>query len=168
LLLVTTGGTPQHRAIESIDRRVEQVADLLTSIDAGAEVERVDREWALEREKYREASDTGGGTLGVLAGVLGSIVVIVFAIVWLASFASSHSGFVTTGPSPSGVPGLERADSVLWGVGILMIVVAIGGAAYAFLRWSSYEEAEDRYQARRSSAIARSERRKSGTRSGSS
>jgi hypothetical protein len=101
------------------------------------EVAQLDREWALERERYMISGKYGHRSiptrgLSVLVGVL----VVGFGIFWTAMAASS------------GAPGFFPL------IGVFFILVGAGASITSFTKAGAYEQAHDAYRRRRSQLLA--------------
>ena len=97
------------------------------------DVDRLDREWAVEREQYMLRSRHGqryvpNRTMGIVVGV----VAVVFGIYWMSMAMSS-----------------KHTPGFLPFFGLIPIAVGIGMAIYTFQKANQYEEAFARYQRRR-------------------
>lgn len=119
-------------ANESTDARVRQIAADVGAVRAQNEVERLDREWMMERERYMITGKWGRRYEPSRFG--GIILIIVFGgfgVLW-AVMASSM-----------GAPGVFPL------FGLLFVVVAIAGGIWQFTKAGEYERAERAYQERR-------------------
>lgn len=109
----------------------------LEEIKAQNAVAQLDRQWAMERERYMVAGNYGVRQLPSKAlSVLGGVVITGFGIVWTAMAANMGGGF-------------EGAPSFFPLFGVLFILAGIGFSIYSFSKASQYEEAHARYRRRR-------------------
>jgi hypothetical protein len=105
------------------------------------DVAQLDREWALERDRYMVAGRYGYRYLPTRGmSLLGGIVIVGFGICW-TMFAAGMG-------APIFFP--------LFGV--LFILMGIGVSVNAFIKATQYEQARQRYQARRARLLERPER----------
>ncbi len=111
----------------------------LEEIKAQNELAQLDREWELERENYMVSGQYGHKHIpGKASSALGGIVIVVFGIFWTA-MASSMTGFGGSG-----------LISIFPLFGVLFILFGAGMSLNAFVKAGQFEEAQRRYQLRRS------------------
>jgi hypothetical protein len=119
------------------------LADPVSELRYQNELARVDREWAMEREKYfvagrygRRQLPTKGMGVGV-AAVSG-----VFGVMW------TILAIVITGSAPDFGPfAVAKVVFPLFGVGFVVAGISFG--AYCYSRSQEYEKAHAAYQSRR-------------------
>ena len=118
-----------------VDRTVE---GHLEEIKQQNEVAQLDREWAMERERFMVSGRYGYRYLPSRGmSLLGGLVVSTFGIIWTVMAASM------------GAPVFFPL------FGLLFIFAGIGVSAYSFLQANRYEEARLRYQRRRAQLLNR-------------
>ena len=125
--------------LENLDRKTDAIAEQLAEITRQNELERIDREWDQEREKYltthkngsrTEPSASGGIVMAAIAGTLG--------LIWTGmAFSMGAGGFALFG--------LVIAGFAVF-IGINMVNAA-----------TKYEAAQTRYRKRRASVLEKSE-----------
>lgn len=107
------------------------------------ELERLDREWEMERESYMSTDKygsrhvpSGGGSLvgGVIAGG--------FGVFWIIQTTSAPAGTM---------------PAIFPLFGVLLIVLGVGGAIHGFIQADAYRLAHERYQQRRAELLAQDE-----------
>ena len=129
------------KVLERIDDRTEHMSEDLQAIKLQNELEQVDREWQMERERYLVRNKNGststpdGGNIAV--GVIGAVLAIGFLLFWISSAATM------------GAPGFF----VLFGVGMLVLVVV--GIISSISKADGYRNAEQDYKRRRESIMTR-------------
>jgi hypothetical protein len=124
------------------------VQDQLAEITRHQEVERIDREWEQERERYLVTGSQGGSyvngrhvggypvryiptrTNSVVSGVLAAG----FGLIWMIFTASIGGGAFAL-------------------FGLIFIAFGVGWSMYAYSRAEQYEQAEQRYRERRRRAL---------------
>ena len=105
--------------------------DQLEEIKLQNEVERLDREWALERERYMVAGRYGHRYLPSRGmSLLGGAVIVGFGIFWTAMAASMGTGLFPL-------------------FGVLFILAGVGVSIYSSGKASQYEVAYQAYRRRR-------------------
>lgn len=153
--------------LDRLDERTARMAEDLEAIRSDTEVEQIDREWQMEREKYLEHDEHGSSSVpstgGVVAVVIVGVIAFVLVVVWLGSFLSSTGGMGGGGPFGSGSP-LGSGGPASPGDGIstffilgavLMVVIIVISIVGALVRKSGYDEAETTYRVKRMSALNR-------------
>jgi hypothetical protein len=110
----------------------------LDEIKRQNEIERLDREWQMERERYMVAGRYGQRYLPSRGmSVIGGIMIVGFGIVW--------TGMASSMGAPFFFPMF----------GVIFILAGIAVSLYTFLKAGAYEEAFRRYQMRRATLLAR-------------
>jgi Short C-terminal domain len=105
------------------------------------DVAQLDREWAMERDRYMVAGRYGYRYLPTKGmSLLGGIMIVGFGILWTA-FAAGMG-------APVFFP--------LFGV--LFILVGVGVSVNSFIKATQFEQARQRYQQRRSELLERQDR----------
>jgi len=137
----------------------------LETIRLQNEIERLDREWAIEREKYRIEGNRGSSSLPTsgtaVMAVIGGIVAVLFLLFWI-SIAASMFGGIRFG-EPAGFPGSSSPFGgiglcfPLFGVGALILVVI--GVVTNVSKASGYSQAEHEYLRKREALMRNLQRR---------
>ena len=85
LAVQRSGGAAYTRVLESLEQRTEQIADDVETLKLQSELDRLDREWMLERDQYMVQDKHGRRHFPSKAGsILFMFVVIGFVILWMA------------------------------------------------------------------------------------
>jgi LSD1 subclass zinc finger protein len=84
LVVQQSGGAAYTETLEAIGQRTEKIADDVETLKLQGELDRLDREWMLEREQYMVRDQHGGRRLPrrAAAGIVTAIVV-GFAVLWM-------------------------------------------------------------------------------------
>jgi Short C-terminal domain len=131
---VLAGGPADRPAESGMEAHLEEIKHQ-------NDVAQLDREWALERDRYMVAGRYGYRYLPTKGmSLLGGIVIVVFGIFW-TMFAAGMG-------APIFFP--------LFGV--LFILMGIGVSVNAFIKATQYEQARQHYQQRRAALLERQER----------
>jgi LSD1 subclass zinc finger protein len=138
LAVKRTGNSAYTEILEKLDQKTDAIAAQLEEITRQNEVERIDREWEQEREKYLTRHKDGSMTEPHAAsGIFMSVVVCGFGIFWMVIAAQVN------------------------GVMALFGVFFIGMAVYASVRnirmADEYAKAQARYSRRRAKALSSEE-----------
>src|SRR5438045_5577549 len=79
-----------------IDKTTSHMSEDLQTLRQESELERIDREWQIEREQFMQRGRDGSSSVpsnsGTVVAVIGAVGAIVFALFWIA-MASSIVGF---------------------------------------------------------------------------
>jgi Short C-terminal domain len=128
---VLAGGAADMPAERAVEGHLEEIKHQ-------NDVAQLDREWAMERERYMVAGRYGYRYVPNRGmSLLGGLVVSTFGIIWTVMAASM------------GAPVFFPL------FGLLFIFAGIGVSAYSFLQANRYEEARLRYQRRRAQMLDR-------------
>jgi hypothetical protein len=131
LEVLRTGGAAYTEVLEALNERTEKIADDVETLKLESRLDRLDRQWMLERERYmvqdkhghrRFPSKTGSVIIGVF--------VIGFAIFWIA-MTMQHGGPLVI-------------------FGFLFIVLAIFVLVTNLRKADQYERRRRRYERQRS------------------
>jgi hypothetical protein len=134
---VLAGGHADRRAEPGMEAHLEEIKHQ-------NDVAQLDREWALERDRYMVAGRYGYRYLPTKGlSLLGGIVIVVFGIFW-TMFAA----------------GME-APIFFPLFGVRFILMGIGVSVNAFIKATQYEQARQRYQQRRAELLERQNRDRS-------
>ena len=88
-----SGGAVYTEVLDVLERRTEKLAEDVETLKLQNQLERLDREWMMEREQYLVRGKHGGRHLPSKTGVMIMLVFVVgFGIFWMASAA--RIGFV--------------------------------------------------------------------------
>lgn len=129
------------KQLDKIEQKTEQMANNLKVIELQNDLERLDREWADQRNTLLVRGKDGSLSEPSSAGsVVGGVIVILFGIFW------------TIGAASMGAPGFFPL------FGLLFIGFAIFGIVSGASKASRYQTEQADYQGRRDALIARIER----------
>ena len=138
LLVHSEGGAAYTEILERIEERTEEIAERLETLERHTELERIDREWMMEREGLLVSDKEGDRREPSAAGaVVGSVIVVVFGIFWLGMASSM------------GAPGPMVA------FGFVFIAAALFGGLNSLSKASEYRRKQREYQERRRRAEGR-------------
>ena len=131
------GDTPAGDAV------AEKLGEQLAEVRYQNELERIDREWAIEREKYMVPDRYGRRYVPTTgASLAGGIGIGVFGVFW------TIIAFSITGSAPDEMPfSLVKVFFPLFGIGFTIFGVYMGFHAYG--KAEAYTKAFADYQARR-------------------
>ena len=135
-LEIVHGTTTTHsRLLEEIGEKTDRMSEDLKVIRLQNELERVDREWQVQREGLMTKDKDGGRSKPTAGGsVIGAAIAAVFGIIWIG-MASSVS-------SAGGPAGIQL-------FGVVFIVAAIFMAIGGVNRAGRYQQAEAEMQRKR-------------------
>jgi predicted phage tail protein len=134
----------------AVSEPLQEMASQLGHIAHEKDLERIDREWELEREQYLVADKQGVRQVpDTASSVIGGVVVTVFGLIWTVMAFSITSGF-----NEFGGPGGFASVFPLFGV--VFVLAGIGMSIYSYPKAQQYQQAYERYQTRR--AAVRSEK----------
>jgi hypothetical protein len=124
------------RLLEDIGRTTERMAGNLRVIELQNDLERLYREWEIERESFMVTGKNGHRSLPSQTGsVVGGVIAVVFGIFWTGGAASMGAPF----PFPL--------------FGLVFIGVAIYGMVYGTAKASGYQDAEIDFNRRKRELI---------------
>lgn len=110
----------------------------LRRIEAQNEVERLDREWEMERETYMVTGRYGSRSLPSEGGsIFGGVFVALFGGLW------------TMGAANAGAP------TFFWLFGVFFVLMGVGSSIVSFNKAGAYREAHERYKRRRAELMSR-------------
>ena len=125
--------------LEQISSHTGAMVGQLETLRLQNELERIDREWQMEQEKYRVRGKDGSSSLpgrnSGVGAIIGGIVMALFALFWIGQAASMG------------------APPFMLFFGIVFLVVVVAGAVAGTTKASEYQQAEAAYRARRESII---------------
>jgi Short C-terminal domain len=102
------------------------------------DIAQLDREWAMERDRYMVAGRWGYRYVPSRGmSLLGGVVITVFGVIWTMMTVSM------------GAPGFFPL------FGVVFILFGLGASAYAFIKASEYEAGYKRYRQRRAALMNR-------------
>ncbi len=133
-----TGNAAYTEVLEAIRQDTTQIAGDIGAIKIENEVERLDREWLLERENFMVRREDGRSSdaPSAVGSVIGAAVMAVFGVAWLSFL-------------PAEAPFFFRL------VGFAFIVLAVVGAVMGVNGAGRYAEAERHYRQRRNQLLTR-------------
>ena len=138
LLVVRDGGEITTQMLGEMQEDLGQKLDILR---AQNELERLDREWAIERETFMVSNQHGARKIPSSAGsLIGGLFAAGFGIIW------------TVIASSSGAPGIFPM------VGVVFVILAVGTIVVGMSKASAHETAEAAYQRRRQVLLRELER----------
>lgn len=126
-----TGGTAYTSLLDSIDERTARIAEDVAALREEQELERVDREWQMERARHLVQGKRGEYIPTRSGSLVGGLLAAAFGVFWVGMTLSM------------GAPGFFPV------FGVIFIAVAIFGAVRGASKASSFENARRRYQRRR-------------------
>src|SRR5687767_5937367 len=92
-----SGNAAYTEVLEALQQKTTQIAGDVEAIRVQNEIERLDREWMMEREGYMVRDKRGGTHVPTAASsVLVSVVMVAFAIFWMSGASSAGAGPVFT------------------------------------------------------------------------
>lgn len=119
-------------------QQTEELTERLDDLSSHHQVEALDREWELEREKYMITHKNGSRDIPTEGGAIGNgVVATVFGAIWTS---------MTLG-MPSQMPGAVRVLFPL--IGVMIIVGGIFASISTYQNAEKYRNAERRYRSRR-------------------
>ena len=119
--------------LDEIKDSTDKISQDMEVLKLQNELERMDREWLLERERFMVTSKDGGRRLPTaMGGVVGGAIGAFFGVMWV--------GFAASMGAPS--------FFLLFGVGFIVVSVVSGFKSVTSS--SDYQQAEKRYQVHRS------------------
>lgn len=137
LAVKRTGSSAYTELLEKLDQKTDAMAEQLAEIVRQNELERIDREWEREQQRYMITTKHGARhEPNAVGGMVMAVVMAVFGVFWIGFTASM------------GAPGFFPA------FGVIFIIVAIGSGVWQMNKASEYEAAKTAYQRRRRRAMA--------------
>jgi uncharacterized Zn finger protein (UPF0148 family) len=128
-----SGGAAYTAVLNSIDQRTERIERDVAEIKVREQMEQLDREWMIERERFMVRGKNGNVSMPNGPGaVVGSAAAAVFGVFWIFATSSAHG-------APTFFP--------LFGV--LFIIAAVVGGLTAVGKAAQYGDAERDYKRRR-------------------
>lgn len=124
--------------LEAIEERTARIAEDVETIKLQNEIERLDREWTLQRERYLVKGQEGDISVPSTAGsVVGGLVGAGFGVAWTIFTASIGAPFIFPV------------------FGILFIVLALAGTFSGTAKAEAYRLEQGSYESRRRALLAR-------------
>ncbi len=125
--------------MEEISGHTEAMVSHLEMIRLQNELERIDREWQIEREKHLTHDNNGARSVpssgSGIASVIGGIVAAAFGIFWIGAASSmSAPPFMVLG-------------------GVVFVIAALASGVSGAVKASDYQKAEEDYQKRRAEIL---------------
>jgi len=128
-----SGGAAYTAVLNSIDQRTERIERDVAEIKVREQMEQLDREWMIERERYMVRGKNGNVSMPNGPGaIVGSVVAAVFGVFWTIAAASARG-----------------APPFLPLFGVVVIIAAVVGGLTAVGKAALYGDAERDYQRRR-------------------
>ena len=141
-----TGSAYFTSVLTRIDQATQSMAEDLGAIRQQNELERIDREWDMSRRQYA-VHDPHGNTYypGGSANTIGSIIGIVFGILWTILACA------ITGLAPDMAP-FNIAKVIFPLFGVVFVIIGIVTLTKSSTAASDYQSARQAYDARRATA----------------
>lgn len=135
-----SGSALYTHVLEQLKEQTRQIAVDVEVLKRQNELEQLDREWMMERERFQSRSRDGRYHVPTVTGsVVGAAIAVGFAIFWIAMASAMRA------PTPF----------VLFG--ILFVGVAIVGGIVGVTKATSYQQCKKRYEQRRREVLRRLE-----------
>ena len=151
LAIKRAGGGAFTEVLEAIENRTQGMAQDIETIRLQNELERLDREWKMQEERYRVRGKDGEYSIPTKGGsIRAGLVMIGFGVCWMI-VTSSMVGLGRSGPDPAAI-GHEPFFSVLTLVplfGLILIAAGIYTLVYGPARASAHENARRDFELKR-------------------
>lgn len=136
LSIQRSGGAVYSQALDVVEKRTEQIADDLETIKLQSELASLDRQWMLDRDKYKVTGSDGEYSVPSQAGsIVGVIVVAGFGLFWT-------------------VTAVSMAAPIFFPLfGIVFVILAIIGGISSLNKAAAYQDSHRIYEARRRSLL---------------
>lgn len=150
------GSAAFSEVLEAVEANTREIADDVEVIRLNSEIEQLDREWTLEREKYMITGKHGHQHLpSKQGGFVGGIVVIGFGVLWtivafVIASSMARSGF---GSGPG------KAAFLFPCCGVLFVIFGFFAILNNSKKADEYQKAQQAYQARRQALMEKMRRR---------
>ncbi len=130
--------------LEELTEKTDALADRVDTLTSQNDIAALDREWELDRENYMVSNKHGVRRVPTAGGsVAGGLVAAAFGTFWTVM------AFGITSGAPDG-GGFSVIKVVFPLFGLIFIGIGVVSAVASFDKASRYQNAERRYQARRS------------------
>ncbi|MEM1085538.1 MAG: hypothetical protein AAGI48_15615 [Verrucomicrobiota bacterium] len=140
LEIVSNRTTTHSRVLEKLEKRSDEMAEDLKVIRLQNELEKLDREWAQEKQRFMVSGKDGEKSLPSTAGsMIGGVIAIVFGVFWMGTTSSM------------GAPGIFPL------FGLVFIAFAIFGMVSGGSKASGYRNAKSRMDSKRGDLLRRLE-----------
>jgi len=94
LAIERSGGAAYTEVLEALEQRTEQIAGDVESLNLQSELDRLDREWMLQRDRYMVQDEHGHRHFPSKTGSMVAMVFVIgFAIFWMAMAAAASPFF---------------------------------------------------------------------------
>lgn len=132
--------------LEEIKESTDKISQDIGVIKLQNELEKLDREWLLERDGLMVTNRRGNRQLpsSPASTIVGSLVAILFVFFFIRTASSM------------------RAPAIFPLFGVLVIIVALVNASKAMFSTNGYQEAEKRYQRQRNELLQRLQKEEQG------
>jgi len=132
------------RVIEAIEQQTNALSQDLETIKVQNEIERLDREWQMQREQLCHRGKDGQlREPTVTASIFGSVIFALFGVFWLIMGGTAASG-----------GGDKSMLSIISLVGFGIIVLAVVGAIRGLPKARKFEDSKVSYESRRRRLVA--------------
>jgi len=152
LVVRRTDSATYTELTEAIAKPLDQMADSLGKIAHEQELERIDREWEMERAQYLVEDNKGSREIPRRGtAFLGGLMVAGFGLLWtvMAFSITSGPGFGAYGNDFGPAGNIGNCFPLF---GILFIAAGVLAAIMSYQKAGAYEQAQQRYQQRRAAA----------------
>ncbi len=139
-----SGSAVYTSVLERIEKQTEEIAGRVQTLELQNELERLDREWEMERRNFMTVDKHGRESEpSAIAGLVSGLAIIGFGLIWIVGIASNGG------------------NGIVAIIGVALIALGI------FLMFSTYKESNlyaqcrTRYEERRNGLVNRIEQRTS-------
>jgi hypothetical protein len=135
LAVVRSESSAYTEMLEQLDKKTDAIAEQLAEIQRHNEVERIDREWELEKQQWMTVGKDGSKSEpNADASMFGAVIMVVFGILWMMFAAGIGGGAFAL-------------------FGLLFIGAAVFMGRTGVEKAKSFEAAEARWRKRRAEAM---------------
>lgn len=136
LSIQRSGGAVYSQALDEVEKRTEQIADDVETIKLQNELAALDRQWLLDRDKYKvKGQDDQYSVPSQTGSIVGMIIAAAFGLFWTVMAASMGAPFFFP----------------LFG--IAFVIFAIVGGISSLNKAEAYQHSRQIYEARRKSLL---------------
>jgi len=136
LAIKRTASSSYTELLEGIDRKADAITEQLAEITRHNEIERIDREWELERTQFMSTNRNGNRSEpNAIGGLLAAAVGGLFGLFWI-------------------VKALDIGGGAFSLFGLVFVALAIYVGVSSVSGSMKYMEAKDRYQRRRAAVLS--------------
>jgi hypothetical protein len=136
LSIQRSGGAVYSQALDEVEKRTEQIADDLETIKLQNELASLDRQWMLDRDRYKVKGRDGEYSVpGQTGSIMGMILAAGFGLFW------------TVGAASMGAPVFFPL------FGIVFVIIAIVGGISNLTKADAYQQSRQSYEMRRKTLL---------------